>query len=173
MFTLIFKGLVRPHLEYAAPVWSPHLIKYKDILENVQRRATKMVPGLSEKSYPERLKHLKLPTLTYRRTRGDMIQVYKLMNGGYDKALPPLLTKSDTGLRGHSKKLYHKGFNKDIRKYCFDIRICELWNSLPENLAKAKDVRSFEKGLDSHWQNQEQMFLDYKADIKIRNPVSY
>ena len=58
IFGLIFKGLVRPHLEYAAPVWSPHLVKHKDLLENVQRRATKMVLGLSQLSYSERLKKL-------------------------------------------------------------------------------------------------------------------
>ena len=90
IFCLIFKGLVRPHLEYAAPVWSPHLIKHKDMLENVQRRATKMVPGLRELSYGERLKKLKLPTLAYRRVRGDMIQVFKLTHEkiGYDKSAP-------------------------------------------------------------------------------------
>ena len=57
-FCQIFKGLIRPHLEYAAPVWSPNLIKYKESLENVQRRATKIVPGLSNLSYADRLKKL-------------------------------------------------------------------------------------------------------------------
>ena len=61
--SLIFKGLVRPHLEYAAPVWNPHLEKQKEALENVQRRTTKLIPGLSQMSYPDRLKELNLPTL--------------------------------------------------------------------------------------------------------------
>ena len=52
-------------------------------LENVQWRATKMVPGLGDKSYEHRLKDLKLPTLTYRRIRGDMIDVFKLVNDMY------------------------------------------------------------------------------------------
>ena len=103
IFSQIFKTLVRPHLEYAAPVWSPHLISQKELIENVQRRATKMVPGLSDLPYPERLRKLKLPTLAYRRVRGDMIQTFKLMNDidGYDKSLPSILEISTTGLRGH------------------------------------------------------------------------
>ena len=94
IFSSIFKGLVRPHLEYAAPVWSPHLVRQKELLENVQKRATKLVPGLSELSYPDRLRKLNLPTLAYRRVRGDMIQVYKMTcnTGGYDNTLPSILT---------------------------------------------------------------------------------
>ena len=93
-FSYIFKGLVRPQLEYAAPKWSPHLIKLKEVIENVQRRASKMVPGLSSLTYPERLPELSIPTLAYRRIRGDMAQVYKLISGAYD--LPTLLEKSLT-----------------------------------------------------------------------------
>ena len=47
------------------------------MLENVQIRATKLVDGLGSLDYPERLWKLQLPTLAYRRARGDMIEVYK------------------------------------------------------------------------------------------------
>ena len=103
-FNLIFKGLVRSNLEYAAPGWSPHTIKYKEIIENVQRRATKMIPG-----FGEHLRKLKLPTLAYRLIRGDMIQAFKAMNGFYDPKLPALLSKSTCDhLRGHDKKYLSK-----------------------------------------------------------------
>ena len=86
IFRLIFKGLIRPLLEYAWPIWSPHTVYQKEMIENVQRRATKLIPGYIHLSYPERLCKLKIPTLSYRRTRGDMIQVFKLTakEGGYD-----------------------------------------------------------------------------------------
>ena len=92
IFCHIFKGLVSPHLEYAAPVWYPHNIYQKGAVENVKRRATKLVPGLSTLSYPERLQKLKLPTLAYRRARGDMIETFKLTtyHHDYDKSLPPI-----------------------------------------------------------------------------------
>ena len=79
VFQQIFKGLVRPHVDYASSVWSPHLIKQKDAIETVQRRATKWIPGFYDLPYNERLRTLKLPTLACRRMRGDMIQVYKIL----------------------------------------------------------------------------------------------
>ena len=78
-FVPLYKALVRTHLDYACCIWSPYKQKYKDALENVQRRATKLINGMSEMSYPDRLRKLKLPTLAYRRIRGDMIELYKLI----------------------------------------------------------------------------------------------
>ena len=46
MFLHLYKSLVRTHLEYASPVWSPYLKKYKKAIENIQRRATRMIPEL-------------------------------------------------------------------------------------------------------------------------------
>ena len=169
-FRYIFKGLVRPHLEYAAPVWSPHSIYQKDLIENVQRRATKLIPGLNNLSYPERLKILKLPTLAYRRARGDMIQVFKMTSkmGGYDKSLPNLLTPNDNELRGHSQKLFTHGSNKDVRKYFFSNRIVKIWNSLPEWVISSADVYKFENNLDSFWQDQELLYDNHTVEISIR-----
>ena len=85
MFKQLFTAIVRPHLEYANAVWNPFLQKHIISVENVQRRATKMVPGLRDLSYEARLRALKLPTLAYRRYRGDMIEMYKLSHGLYDE----------------------------------------------------------------------------------------
>ncbi|XP_071160785.1 uncharacterized protein B0403.1-like [Mytilus edulis] len=66
-FCLLFKSLAGPHLAYASSVWSPYKKKDIDSVENVQRRVTKMLRNLKDLSYEDRLKHLKLPTLRYRR----------------------------------------------------------------------------------------------------------
>ena len=55
--------------------------KDKILLENVQRRATRLVKRLRHISYEDRLRTLGLPSLEYRRERSDMIQVYKIMHG--------------------------------------------------------------------------------------------
>ena len=49
-------------------------------IENVQRRATRMLPSFKDNTYPERLKSLGLPSLEYRKDRADMVQIYKIMN---------------------------------------------------------------------------------------------
>jgi len=69
--------MVRPHLEYSNSVWCP--FKKGDIenIEKVQKRATKLILSLKKLPYHERLRQLKLPTLKYRRLRGDMIEVLR------------------------------------------------------------------------------------------------
>ena len=74
LFKKLYTTFVRPHIEYAQSVWSPHLVKLVKQLENVQIRATAQVDGMKNMEYSERLKILDLPTLVYRRERGDMIR---------------------------------------------------------------------------------------------------
>ncbi|XP_076034509.1 uncharacterized protein LOC143021108 [Oratosquilla oratoria] len=83
IFKQLYVALVRPHLEYANQAWAPYLVKDIEAIENVQRRATKLVPTLKNLSYEERLRKLKIPTLAYRRARGDMLETFKILSGGY------------------------------------------------------------------------------------------
>ena len=80
-FLHLYKGLVRPTLEYGVVVWSPQYQHDIDAVEAIQRRATRMVPVLRHLDYESRLKVLNLPTLTYHRLRGDVIDVYKNKHG--------------------------------------------------------------------------------------------
>jgi hypothetical protein len=89
---------VRTHLDYACSVWAPYKKKYIEKIESVQKRATKQIPGFNNLSYPEILKKLKLPTMTYRRIKGDMIETYKIINEKYDSeasSFLKLLSNSD------------------------------------------------------------------------------
>ena len=86
LFRPLYIAIVRSQLEYAAPVWSPYRQHDIDKLESVQVRATKMLPGFKTKTYEERLIALNLPTLRYRRLRGDMIMVYKILSGKHTRS---------------------------------------------------------------------------------------
>ena len=77
----LYKTLVRPHLEYCAQFWSPHYRRDVEIIERVQRRFTRMLPGLGGMPYEDRLRELGLFSLERRRMRGDLIEVYKMLRG--------------------------------------------------------------------------------------------
>ena len=77
----LYKSLVRPHLEYCTAAWSPHYVKDKVLLERIQRRFTRMIPGLKKLKYEERLRELNLWTLEDRRVRADLIEVFKIVRG--------------------------------------------------------------------------------------------
>ena len=74
LFKTLYISFVRPHLEYASPIWSPFLKKHLNQIESVQRRATKLVQGFKSLSYKERLQLL---TLTFRRKKNDIIEIFK------------------------------------------------------------------------------------------------
>ena len=75
----------------------------------------KQIPGLSQLSYEERLRKIKLPTLAYRRSRGDMIELYKILIGKYDEDVSNFLrTRDDSTTRGHQYKLYKTRARLDL-----------------------------------------------------------
>ena len=161
-FLLLYKSLVRPHLEYANQIWKPHLKKHIHAIENVQRRATRLLPGMQNLTYEERLKKLKLPTLEYRRTRGDMIEAFKITSGHYKhQAIENFLPLNNRTSRGHSKKLHHQQASIDLRKYSFTHRIVETWNSLPSEVINAPSIQAFERRLDKYWLHHHQ-FSPYR-----------
>ena len=169
-FVPLYKALVRCHLEYAASVWSPYRAKYVDMIESVQRRATKYLPGFKDLTYDERLKKLNLPTLAYRRLRGDMIETYKIIKEIYDKGVAPtLILSKDVAVRstrGHQFRLYKVRANKQIRANSFSYRIVNPWNSLPENVVNAPSLNAFKNRLDKYWKNQDILY-DYKATLNL------
>ena len=109
----LYKALIRPTLEYGNPVWCPHKMKDVDDIEDIQRYLMKRIIGLSELDYEERLSKLKLPSLGYRRLRGDMIEVFKITHYIYD----PLTTKiffkfdSDSTTRTNGFKIVKQSTN--------------------------------------------------------------
>ena len=90
----------------------------------------------------DRLRKLKLPTLVYRRIRGDMINTYKILNGPCSRQSAPRLnlrkeTPHHQELRGHNITLVKPRCNKLMRKHSFPLRIITVWNSLSDNVVNA------------------------------------
>ena len=150
MFLNLYKSLVRPHMEYCTQAWSPYLKKDINILEKIQRRATKIVPGLSDLSYEERLRKLKLYPLEDRRMRGDMIAVWKMLNGHIDidteKLLP--LNKGCANTRSHTYQIQSKLPRSNVRKHFFTQRIVCPWNTLSSYTVNSTSLDMFKGRYD-------------------------
>ena len=176
IYKKLFVSLVRPHLEYCQAIWSPQIKADIEKVENVQKRSSKCIPGLKDLSYEERLRKLNLPTLVYRRHRGDMIEVYKILNHLYDSKVSKILTMrsdvvtTDRGKRGHKHMLYAEKSHKNIRKHFFSNRVVPLWNSLPDNVIESPNLNIFKNRLDACWKDQDMKF-NFKATYNFRKIV--
>ena len=153
----LYKALVRPRLEFCIQAWSPYLRKDIDMIERVQRRATKLIEGYHNFSYEDRLKKTGLILLEKRRVRGDLIQVFKMLKG-FDKVDFRIFFEisSNDKTRGHSFKLVKKGSKGDIRKNFFTQRVVNSWNSLPQVVVDADTINCFKNRLDKfdkYWSN--------------------
>ena len=172
-FLTLYKSLVRPHLEYANQVWAPNLQKHVTALENVQRRATKLVPGLRDLSYEERLRKVKLPSLAYRRLRGDMIELFKIISGKYDTTVCADMFQFVEGFtRGHKYKIFKVRSHNSLRQNSFTLRTINTWNALPSSVIDSQTVMQFEKKLDYCWADHPLLY-DYMARTSVLNPRSW
>ena len=139
-------------------------------IENVQKRATTDWPGMRNLTYIEILQLLTLPLLSYRRLRGDIIEVFKIIHNLYDIESSPKLLKWENvsfrrESRGHTLKLFTQRAKTYIRKNAFPIRVTEPWNSLPETVVQAKSLNTFKNRLDQFWPNQEILY-NFEAPLK-------
>ena len=153
---LLYKTMVRPILEYANTVWGPIFIGDQLKVERVQRRATRMVPKIRHLPYEVRLERLALPSLRYRRDRGDMLMVYNLLTKKHriDASALLAVAPEDSSTRGHSKKLQKPRSCKAHRQRFFSHRVVDLWNGLSEAVVSAETANEFKKKLDEHWKNR-------------------
>ena len=124
--------LVHPHVKYCTVTWSTHYIKDEQLIEKIQRRFTKMIPGFRNKSYEKGLRILRLNTLEERRNRADLIFIFKMYKG---LSRPPFeslfqLTMHDR-TRGHTLKLTKHCISRNVQLHFFSERVTGITSTNP------------------------------------------
>ena len=151
----LFKTLVRPVLEYVNNAWNSSQRHNIDDIEAVQRRFSKKILEVKKLPYEERLSKINLPSLEYRRFRGDLIETYKIAHNYYDNASVNSLLKfrSNSRLRGHNFTIIKNSSNKNSYQNFFTNRVCNYWNSLSEDIVNAKSINSFKNKIDQKYKD--------------------
>jgi len=157
MFLQLYKTLIRPHIEYGSVIWSPYLKKDIYLIENLQRRATKIVKDIRSLPYEDRLKILGLPTLQYRRERCDVVQVYKIVNEIDALDYNTFFTKTAYGTtrgQSHCQKLQKTTCRLRSRQNIFSQRVINNWNALSEDCVTSNSLNAFKSALNKEWKDK-------------------
>ena len=125
-----------------------------DVIERVQRRATRMINDCRGLEYPERLKLLRLTILETRRMRADLLEVFKIIHKvdvvNEETLFLRYVNHKRSRTRGHNLKLFKKGFRHDTAKFSFGNRIISCWNALPTSVIESESYLTFKIKLDHH-----------------------
>ena len=143
----MYTTYVRPHLEFAIQAWSPYLSKDKAVIEKVQHRATKIPHVLKSLSYEKRCEAWNITSLDIRRTRGDLIQKFKLEKQ-IDDAHWHIKPTSIPPRAGHRKRFHRKIVRSCLPRHnFFKNRVVNQWNELADYAVEATTMNEFKSRL--------------------------
>ena len=153
---ILFKSLVLSRLDYASQLWSPHLVKHIDQLEQIQRSFTKHITGMQGLDYSDRLVFLKLHSLQRRRERYCIIYVWKIIEGLVPNFSNPIVCSySDRRGRSCIVSHVHVGRLGTLAFNSFRWRAIRLFNAMPNHIRciSSCSVLSFKYKLDLYLRN--------------------
>ena len=149
----LYKQYVRPHVEFSTPAWAPWTEADIQCLEDVQRRAVRMVSGLSSTTYEEKLQELGLTTLEERRHQADMCQTFKILHG--IDHVENMFVKAEAGERvtrmaADPLNVKIPRARLEIRRNFFANRAPAAWNKIPMDMKNANSIEKFKSLYKAH-----------------------
>jgi Reverse transcriptase (RNA-dependent DNA polymerase)/Endonuclease-reverse transcriptase len=159
VFVNLYKQYVLPHLEFSSPVWAPWTVAEKEKLEQVQRRAVKMVAGIKATDYEGRCREIGLQTLEQRRKMADLSLVHGIVNGRGGMKFETMFEKAENRPGARTRQTQGKDNLKipmarnETRRNFFTVRVAQEWNSLPDTLKEINESKKFKRALKSHMEN--------------------
>ena len=121
---------MRPHLEYAVPVWDPHLIKHTALLERVQKFALKVCTKLWNSTYNSLLSQTDLPRLDQRRVQLKLSFLYQVIYGlAFCPHTPVTFRNVPVNVRNNNPILISRPVcHTNSHYYSFYPHTIALWN---------------------------------------------
>jgi len=149
LLTPDFVTSVRPLLEYNSVIWSPSLKRDIALLEHVQRRFTKRLPGLKDHTYDECLKRLNLERLELqlRIIWSDLLRCCKTIFRLVHVNREDFFTLRLSSTRDHPYKLLKHSNSCSIRSMYFSKRIVNVWNRLSPEIIDFSSLARFRRSL--------------------------
>ena len=149
-----FIAFCRTILEYCSAVWSPSAAADIAMIENVQKRFTriafsKVYPGSDKPSYQERRKIFNLESLEYRRLFLDLCLCYQIVHNLTDVTPTDMFTfqTSHISLRRHRFSMIQRKTSSSKVQNSFAFRVVSPWNSLPKNIVESINFPRFKSAL--------------------------
>ena len=153
VFLKLFITYVRPHLEFASPVWNPWLVKDIRLLERVQEKFVRNVQGLRATEYRDRLVELGILSLEDRRLYLDLIETFKIIKGFNNVKCDEYFTLIRDSARPTTRSndcqwnIIPLRCNSDIRRHFFINRVAVHWNNLPIEMKELTRLVQFKSDL--------------------------
>ena len=125
-------------------------------MENLHRRANRVVVKIKGINYQQRISLLRLPTLSCRRTRGSVIQIYKILTETYATKLTSRLSGTKSRVtRGNQSKTFFKRIRTELRMNLLTVKAPNDCNQPPDEAVSSQSLVCFKARLNKHWAPQQ------------------